>query len=144
MNHVLADGIGGLAVLARLVDEMAGLPPGNPERARFPVPAPCARALAADAWAGRARSLTHLARSLRTIRQGLAELGGARAPRRLPATSLNRPTGTQRRLDVVAADLAAIRDLGHAHGGTVNDVILAVIGGALRACWRAGARSSTW
>ena len=133
MNHVLADGIGGLAVLARLVDEVPGLPPGTPGRARFPVPAPRARALAADAWAGRARSLTHLARSLRTIRQGLAELGGARPPRRLPPTSLNRPTGPQRRLDVAAADLAAIRDLGHAHGGTVNDVILAAIAGALRA-----------
>ena len=133
MNHVLADGIGGLAVLATLVDGIAGLQPGNPERARFPVPAPRARALAADAWAGGARSLTHLGRSSRTIRQGLAELGGARPPRRLPTTSLNRPTGSQRRLDVVAADLAAIRDLGHAHGGTVNDVILAVIAGALRA-----------
>ena len=34
----------------------------------------------------------------------------------------------------MAADLAAIRDLGHAHGGTVNDMILAVIyAGALRA-----------
>ena len=133
MNHVLADGIGGLAVLASLVDEIPGLPPGNPQRARFPVPAPPARALAADAWAGRARGLTHLARSVRTIRQGLAELGSARPPRRLPPTSLNRPTGPQRRLDVVAADLAAIRDLGHAHGGTVNDVILAAIAGALRA-----------
>ena len=78
MNHVLADGIGGLAVLARLVDEIPGLPPGDPGRARFPVPAPGARALAADAWAARARGLTHLARSVRTIRQGLAELGGAR------------------------------------------------------------------
>ena len=133
MNHVLADGIGGLAVLAKLVDEIPGLPPGDPERARFPVPAPPARALAADAWAGRARGLTHLARSVRTIRQGLAELGSARPPRRHPPTSLNRPTGPQRRLDVVAADLAAIRDLGHAHGGTVNDVILAAIAGALRA-----------
>jgi diacylglycerol O-acyltransferase len=133
MNHVLADGIGRLAVLARLVDEMAGPPPGNPEWARFPVPAPRARALATDAWADGTRSLTHLARTSRTIRQGLAELGGARPPRRLPATSLNRPTGSQRRLDVVAADLAAIRDPGHAHGGTVNDVILAVIAGALRA-----------
>ena len=132
MNHVLADGIGGLAVLAKLVDEMPGLPPGDPERARFPVPAPPARALAADAWAGRARGLTHLARSVRTIRQGLAELGSARPPRRHRPTSLNRPTGPQRRLDVVAADLAAIRDLGHAHGGTVNDVILAAIAGALR------------
>ena len=70
---------------------------------------------------------------MRTLRQGLAELGGARPPRRLPATSLNRPTGPRRRLDVVAADLAAVGDLGHAHGGTVNDVILAAIAGALRA-----------
>jgi diacylglycerol O-acyltransferase len=133
MNHVLADGIGGLAVLARLVDGIPGLPPGHPERTRFPVPAPSARTLAADAWAGRARRLTHPARSLRTIQQGLAELGGTRPPRTLPPTSLNRPTGPQRRLDVVAADLAAVRDLGHAHGGTVNDVILAAIAGALRA-----------
>ena len=132
MNHVLADGIGGLAVLARLVDEAPGLPPGDPQAAGFPVLAPGARTLAADAWAGRARGLTHPARSVRTIRQGLAELGGARPPRRLPPTSLNHPTGPQRRLDVIAADLAAIRDLGHAHGGTVNDVILAVIAGALR------------
>ena len=133
MNHVLADGIGGLAVLARLVDESPGPPLGHPERARFPVPVPGARTLAADAWAGRARRLTHPASSVRTIRQGLAEQGGARPPRGLPATSLNRPTGPQRRLDVVAADLAAVRDLGHAHGGTVNDVILAAIAGALRA-----------
>jgi diacylglycerol O-acyltransferase len=133
MNHVLADGIGGLAVLAQLVDEIPGLPPGTPQAAGFPVPAPSARTLAADAWAGRARRLTHPARSLRTIQQGLAELGGAPPPCTLPPTSLNRPTGPQRHLDVVAADLAAIRDLGHAHGGTVNDVILAAIAGALRA-----------
>jgi diacylglycerol O-acyltransferase / wax synthase len=131
MNHVLADGIGGLAVLARLVDEGPGVPPGSPA-AGFPAPAPRARVLAADAWAGRARRLTHLAGSVRTIGQGLAELGGARPPRRLPRTSLNRPAGPRRRLDVVAADLAAVRELGHAHGGTVNDVILAVIAGALR------------
>ena len=77
MNHVLADGIGGLAVLARLVDESPGPPPGHPERGRFPVPAPGARTLAADAWAGRARRLAHPASSVRTIRQGLAELGGS-------------------------------------------------------------------
>ncbi len=34
---------------------------------------------------------------------------------------------------MVAADLAAIRELGHAHGGTVNDVILAAVAGALQA-----------
>jgi diacylglycerol O-acyltransferase / wax synthase len=133
MNHVLADGIGGLAVLAMLADEVPGLPSGDPGRARFPVPAPGPRTLAADAWAGRARGLTHLARSARTLRQGLAELGGARSPGRLQPTSLNRPTRPQRRLDVVAADLAPIRDLGHAHGATVNDVVLAIVAGAIRA-----------
>jgi len=133
MNHVLADGIGGLAVLASLVDEVAGGLPGNPPAAGFPVPAPRARTLAADAWACRASRLAHPVRSARTTRQGLAELGGARPPRRLPATSLNRPAGPRRRLDVAAADLAVIRALGHAHGGTVNDVILAAITGALQA-----------
>jgi diacylglycerol O-acyltransferase / wax synthase len=133
MNHVLADGIGGLAVLASLVDEVAGGLPGDLRAAGFPVPAPRARTLAADAWTGRARRLAQPVRSVRAIRQGLAELGGARPPGRLPATSLNRPAGPRRRLDVVAADLAAIRELGHAHGGTANDVILAVITGALQA-----------
>ena len=88
--------------------------------------------LAADAWAERAQRLAHLADSVRTIRLGVAEMGGARTPHRLRATSLNRPTGRRRRLDVVAADLAAVRELGHACGGTVNDVILAAVAGALR------------
>jgi len=132
MNHVLADGIGGLAVLAQLVDG-PGQPAAAAQAGSFPVPAPRAGALAADAWAGRARRLTDLAGSVRTIRQGLAELGGARAPRRLPPTSLNQPTGPRRRLEVVPADLAAVHELGHAHGGTVNDVFLAAIAGALRA-----------
>lgn len=132
MNHVLADGIGGLAVLARLVDEIPGLPPASPQGAPFPAPAPRASALAADAWAGRARHLIHPADGVRRIRQGLAELGG-RPPGRVAPVSLNRPTGPRRRLDVASADLAVIGDLGHAHGGTVNDVILAAVAGALRA-----------
>ena len=133
MNHVLADGIGGLAVLASLVDESPGLPPAGTAAVSFPAPGPRAGTLAADAWAGRARRLAHPAGSVRTIRQGLPERGGARPPPRLPWTSLNRPTGPRRRLDVITADLAAVRDLGHDHGGTVNDVILAAVTGALRA-----------
>ena len=91
MNHVLADGIGGLAVLARLVDESTGLPSAAPERDGFPVPVPRARTLAAEAWAARARRLAGLAGSMHTIRQGLADLGVARPPPRLPPTSLNQP-----------------------------------------------------
>ena len=132
MNHVLADGIGGLAVLAQLVDEDPGLPSATPEAGGFPLPPPQA-AVAADAWAGRARRLADLAGSVRAIRHGLAELGGAYPPRTLPPTSLNQPTGPRRRLDVATADLAAIRELGHTYGSTINDVILAAITGSLRA-----------
>jgi hypothetical protein len=88
MNHVLADGIGGLAVLARLVDPVPGLPPAGPQTAPFPAPAPRVRALAADAWAGRARHLAHPADSLRRIGQGFAELGGHPGDRPLPAGPL--------------------------------------------------------
>src|SRR5690242_11843633 len=137
MDHVLADGIAGLAVLSTLVDQVAGTALARADR--FPAPAPRARELAADAWRGRLRRSPRAepgtprhARGLRRIREGMAELGGARPPRRRPATSLNRPVGPRRRLDVVAVDLAGLRDLGHAHGGTVNDVVLVAVAGALR------------
>jgi len=137
MDHVLADGIAGLAVLGTLVDQVAETAQARADR--FPVPAPRGRELASDAWRGRLRragrgepGTPRQARGLRQIREGMAELGGVRPPRQRPATSLNRPVGPRRRLDVVAVDLASVRDLGHAHDGTVNDVVLAAVAGALR------------
>jgi diacylglycerol O-acyltransferase / wax synthase len=137
MDHVLADGIAGLAVLGTLVDQAAETARARADR--FPAPAPRARELAADAWRGRLRragrpepGAPRQAGGLRRIREGMAELGDARPPRRRPATSLNRPVGPRRRLDIVAVDLVGLRDLGHAYGGTVNDVLLAAVAGALR------------
>jgi diacylglycerol O-acyltransferase / wax synthase len=137
MDHVLADGMAGLAVLGMLADQGAETAPRR--AGRFPVPAPRARELAADAWRGRLRRAERAgpgaprpACGLRRIREGMIELGGTRPPRRRPATSLNRPVGPRRRLDVVAGDLVGLRDRGHAHGGTVNDVVLAAVAGALR------------
>ena len=140
MDHVLADGVAGLTVLGGLMDQAAGpavitargAPPPLPLPLPAPAPAPRARALAADAWSSRLRRVAEPRASLRRFRQGLAEFGRARPPRSLPPTSLNRPTGSRRRIDVVTADLAAIRALGHARGGTVNDVVLAAVAGALR------------
>jgi len=137
MDHVLADGIAGLEVLGTLVDQIAVVAQARADR--FPAPGPRAWELAVDAWRGRLRRARPTepgaplqARGLRRIGEGMAELGGVRPPRRRPATSLNRPVGPRRRLDVAAVDLAAIRVLGHAHGGTVNDVVLAAVAGALR------------
>ncbi|MEV4086944.1 wax ester/triacylglycerol synthase domain-containing protein, partial [Nonomuraea fuscirosea] len=54
-HHVLADGIGGLAVLGSLVD---GAPVPSPMP--FPEPAPSPRRIAAEAWTARLRALACL------------------------------------------------------------------------------------
>ena len=44
-----------------------------------------------------------------------------------PSTSLNRPVGNRRRLATVELDVATIKRIGHEHGATVNDVVLALV-----------------
>ena len=94
MDHVLADGIAGLAVLGMLVNQVAG--PAGARTGRFPAPAPAPRAreLAADAWRSHLHRVARggpdaprQARGMRRIREGIAELGGARPPRRRPPKS---------------------------------------------------------
>jgi WS/DGAT/MGAT family acyltransferase len=50
-----------------------------------------------------------------------------------PASPLNVPIGEQRRFGTARTDLDDYRRVRQAHGGTVNDVVLAVVSGALRA-----------
>lgn len=124
-HHVLADGMGGLAVLANLIDGV-DRPPGTD----FPRPKPPWRRLAGDAARGRLRALTQLAGVPVQLRDALAELRPGSTPR-APRCSLNRPVGTRRRFGIVRADLAQVRSVGHDRGGTVNDVVLAAVSGAL-------------
>jgi WS/DGAT/MGAT family acyltransferase len=49
-----------------------------------------------------------------------------------PGGPLNSPTSTQRRFAVARARLDDLRAVRQMHGGTVNDVVLAVVSGALR------------
>ncbi len=129
LHHVVADGIGGLAVLAGLVDEAAGTPSAGPHLPN-PRPGPTARQLLVDAWRARLRSVRRIPSGTATLRAAVAELGRHR-PDPAPRTSLNVPTGARRRVTTVEADLAAIREVAHAHGATVNDVMLAATSGAL-------------
>jgi WS/DGAT/MGAT family acyltransferase len=123
VDHVLADGVAGLAVLAALLDPAYPAPARATDRGQRDIDLTRRGHGAIDLTHGAGRG---------GIRQGLAELGGVRPPRRLARSSLNRPTGPRRRLDVVTADLAAVRAFAHAHGGTVNDVVVASVAGALR------------
>ena len=131
LHHVLADGLGGLAVLGRLVD---GEPPATGRD--FPRPGPSRVDLRADARHSRRQALAALRTLPGRLRAATAELrAGAAGP--VPNSSLNqRPTGRRRRLVVVRTDLAAVRAAAHAHGATVNDLLLTAIAGALRALLR--------
>jgi WS/DGAT/MGAT family acyltransferase len=55
----------------------------------------------------------------------------ARARPQAPMTPLNRPISPNRRYAVAHTDLAAVKRIGKAAGGTVNDTILAVVAGML-------------
>lgn len=130
-HHVLADGIGGLAVLANLVDGA----PTTPEP-DFPRPGPSRRALFVDVVITRFRALAHVPSALRHLRGALAELRPSGAGH-APHCSLNHPTGPRRRFGIARSDLTRMREVAHAHGATVNDVVLTAVTGALHAVLRA-------
>jgi diacylglycerol O-acyltransferase len=64
----------------------------------------------------------------RTLELGL-EL--ARQRPQAPMTPLNRPISPNRRYAIAHADLAKIKQVGKAAGGTVNDTVLAIVAGML-------------
>jgi len=124
LHHVLADGIGGLAVLAHLVD-------GDPESdSDFPRRPPGRLDVFIDALRGRWHTAAHVPAGARRLRSAVAELAPDHSVR-APRSSLNRSIGTRRRFAVTRADLAAIKMAGHEHGATVNDVVLSAVTGAL-------------
>jgi len=140
-HHVLADGIGGLAILEHLADGRPGVP--DPD---FPRPVPSHREMFLDGVLQRVAVLRRLPAGVRRLRAGAAELGNRSTPgtpaarhpsgdvRRKHSTggSLNRPIGTGRALAVARVDLDAVRAAAHARGGTVNDVVVTAAAGALR------------
>ena len=125
----MADGIGGLAILADLVDgaEAVGTPPDvYPAR-----PAPGPRALLADAWRERAASSSIGEDCGAVSRRTIAGLGPAAAHASCthlaePAHRASPPVrGRPGRTRTDSRDARS-------HGATVNDVVLAVVAPALR------------
>ncbi len=138
IHHVLADGIGGLAALALLVD---GAP--TPLEVPFPSAPPTRRELLADSTAARFRALRRWPAAIRLLRDAVAELRGGHAGHPARCT-LNQPTGPRRQYAVSRADLAALASTAHTHDATVNDVLLTAVAGALSGVLRRrGERADT-
>jgi diacylglycerol O-acyltransferase len=67
------------------------------------------------------------------LRSRFRALRGMLSARIVPSsTPLNRPVGPHRRFDWFAMSLADIKEVKNALGGTVNDVVLATVAGAVR------------
>jgi diacylglycerol O-acyltransferase / wax synthase len=143
-HHALVDGISGVDIATVLFDRSPEPTGVAPERERAPRPLPTDAQLLADALLERATAPAEIARSVRAAlrgpRQVAAKLGGAaqglgaiaRAGlRSAPPSPLNVRIGPHRRFTWVRGDLQQFKVVKNALGGTVNDVVLAAVAGAL-------------
>jgi diacylglycerol O-acyltransferase / wax synthase len=145
-HHALVDGISGVDIMAVLFDLDPDPPERDPGPAWYPRPEPSGSTLFADAVIDRAgtplqaakaaagllaapREATgQAARSLAGLASmAAAGLGGA------PESPLNTRIGPHRRFAWVESELDRFKAVKSALGGTINDVVLTVVTGALRA-----------
>jgi diacylglycerol O-acyltransferase / wax synthase len=143
-HHCLVDGVAGADITAVLLDATAE-PPALEAQPWAPDTEPTRAQLLTEALRERATQPAEFARGVRSL---------FRAPRRMlksgtdaleavgalawaglnpaPRTALNVPIGPHRRVEFVRASLADFKTIKNILGGTVNDVVLAVVSGALR------------
>jgi WS/DGAT/MGAT family acyltransferase len=143
LHHCMADGISGSSILTALM-EFDPLTEAEPAPVWIPRPTPSARQMILEEMRYRAglpfSALSGGSRprmewgdlgSLReTIRQGIAEL--PRSLSGMSSTFLNAEIGPHRRFDWATFDLEDAKSVARAAGGKLNDVVLAVVAGALR------------
>jgi diacylglycerol O-acyltransferase len=149
-HHCLVDGISGVDITTVLFDLEPEPPVIAPSEPWVRRPEPSSAALLADALTERAGAPLDLARAAAGAavrpRRALGALGSAVAGSLAiaragmlgaPRSPLNQRIGPHRRFAWVDADLATFKAIKNALGGTVNDVVLTVVAGALRAHYEA-------
>jgi diacylglycerol O-acyltransferase / wax synthase len=144
-HHALVDGVSGVDIMSVLFDTSPepAAPTDTGER-WLPRPLPSPVQLLGEALMERATIPGELARSVRSVFRGPRRVAeglrdaavgvGAMAWAGLnpaPATPYNKPIGPHRRYTWVRANLADLKAIKNELGGTVNDVVLATVSGAL-------------
>jgi WS/DGAT/MGAT family acyltransferase len=142
-HHALIDGVSGVDVATLLMDATAEYtPPEIPEWK--PEPPPTSTQLLVDTLIERLTEPAEIVRSIRSLLRGprhlfeqLSEMTRSASTMVTrdaiaPRTSLNARTGRHRRLSVVRVPLSEVKEIRAGLGGTVNDVVLAGVGGGLR------------
>jgi len=149
VHHCLADGVSGAGLLAGMMGPDADHRPAEP-RPWVPRPAPGGARLFADELTRRAalplallgqgrRSLSGSGGAVAATRETLRSLNEIVGAGFKPAsdTPFNTDLGPHRRFDWTRFDLDAAREVKQRFGGKLNDVVLAVVAGAVRRFMRA-------
>jgi diacylglycerol O-acyltransferase / wax synthase len=144
-HHALVDGISGVDIMTVLFDTSPEpMPVAPPEHQWVPRPVPSSAQLLADALLERATVPGEMLRGMRAAFRGpravaqraatAAAAVGAVAREGLqpaPPSVFNVTIGPHRRFTWVRGDLAQFKAIKNSLGGTVNDVVLTVVAGAL-------------
>jgi diacylglycerol O-acyltransferase len=148
-HHALVDGVSGIDIATVLFDVKPVPDPIEPDRDWVPQPPPSSAELAARGIAELGetpfkltrRALRAASHPVRTTRkvveagEALAEVGW-NFTNPAPDLPLNNEIGSHRRFAWARAELGEFKRIKDALGGTVNDVVLAVVSGALRSWLR--------
>ena len=147
IHHAMIDGVSGADLLAGFMQALgsSAAPPPTESPRWIPRPVPSSGQLLADEVTRRASVPAKLARagiaalrapreSIDALREGATAIGEALGAGlgSASATPLNDDIGPYRRFDWTRIDLDAVKDVKNRHGGTVNDVVLAIVAGAMR------------
>jgi diacylglycerol O-acyltransferase / wax synthase len=144
-HHALVDGISGVDIISVLFDTSPEpAVPTAPGDRWLPRPLPSKAQLLAEALLERATIPTEVARSVRRVFRGPRRVVGAARDAAVgvgamawaglnpaPKSPYNRPIGSHRRFTWVRASLRDVKGIKDSLGGTVNDVVLATVAGAL-------------
>jgi diacylglycerol O-acyltransferase len=142
LHHSIADGMAAMTRIAAFLDADPDAPI-TPAHPWTPTPPPSDRELFIDNLLRHLRAveragsmlvrpgttLRHAREAWPAIRELLAEEPATR-------TSLDRMVGPDRSLAVIRTTLDEVKAVAHAHGATVNDVLLALTAGGLRTVLR--------
>jgi WS/DGAT/MGAT family acyltransferase len=145
-HHALVDGVSGIDIMSILFDTKAepdAQPPAE-EKRWLPAPTPSRAQLLAEALFERATVPAEIARGARALVRGPRRIAGAAVGsaagvgsmvraglRPAPKTPYNERIGPHRRFTWVRMQLSDVKAIKNSLGGTVNDVMLATVAGAL-------------
>lgn len=141
-HHCIADGIAGVATLGTFLDvnPVALVVPGP---AWAPAPLPSTEDLRqdkrrrqGDELGRRLSMLAHPVNTMQNLLTAWPALHEILAEENLPATSLDRLVGPHRSIGLVRSRIDLVKEVAHANNAKVNDVLLTVIAGGLRALLR--------